>query len=255
MSQTKPRREAPLHDPDAPRLTKTLALAGLGSRRSCEGLISAGRVVVDGQRIKDLGTRIDPGARRIEVDGLPVETNVDKVTLALHKPLGVVSAMTDPEGRPNLGDYVQNRQDRLYHIGRLDADSEGLILLTNDGELANRVSHPSHELVKTYLVTVEGRVAPRVVNTLRRGVDLLDGFAKADRITLVDAIPGATMLEIDLHQGRNRIIRRMFDQVGHPVTRLVRTRIGPIRLADLKPGRSRVLQAAELAALKKQVGL
>jgi len=255
MRPVKPRREAPPYDPDAPRLSKTLALAGLGSRRTCEGLIGAGRVTVDGLRVLDLGTRADPANRHIMVDGLTVETNVQKRTLALHKPLGVVSAMTDPEGRPCIGEYVQNRGDRLYHIGRLDANSEGLILLTNDGELANRISHPSYELTKTYLVTVEGKMLPKTAAALRKGVDLEDGWVEVDRLKVVDTIPGATLLEIDIHEGRNRLVRRLFEEAGHPVTRLVRTRIGPIRLGDLKPGRSRVLGVSEVAGLKKQVGL
>ena len=255
MNPAQPRREAPPYDKDAPRLQKTLAMAGLGSRRACEGLITAGRVSVDGWRVSDLGTRIDPTKRHIAVDGLTVETDVQMITLALHKPSGVVSAMSDPEGRPCLAVYVQNRETRLYHIGRLDTDSEGLILLTNDGELANRVGHPSHEVVKTYLVSVEGKVQPRLCQQLLRGVELEDGPAKVDRVKVIDAIAGASLIELDIHQGRNRLIRRLFTEVGHPVTRLVRTRVGPIRLGDLKPGRSRVLSAREVAILKKEVGL
>ena len=255
MSRTPPRREPVPHHPDAPRLQKTLALAGLGSRRACEELISSGRVTVDGQVVVDLGTRIDPIGHLIQVDGLTVETDVSKVTLALFKPAGVVSAMSDQEGRPCLGDLVKNRSDRLYHVGRLDTESEGLILLTNDGELANRVSHPSYQVIKTYLVTIEGRLKPQVAATLRGGVSLEDGLAQVDRLKVVDSIPGSSLLEIDIHSGRNRIIRRLFEAVGYPVTRLVRTSVGPIRLGDLKPGRSRVLNSSEVAALKKQVGL
>ena len=255
MSPAKPRREAPPHDPDAPRLQKTLALAGLGSRRACEELIAAGRVTVDGQLVTSLGTRIDPAGRHISVDGLTVETDVQKLTLALHKPPGVVSAMSDPEGRPCLADYVQNRKNRLYHVGRLDADSEGLILLTNDGQLANRLGHPKYQVVKTYLATVEGKLLPKVSRQLRSGVELDDGPMRVDRLKVLDAIAGASLVELDIHQGRNRVIRRLFEAVGHPVSRLVRTSVGPIRLGDLKPGRSRVLSPGEVAALKKEVGL
>jgi len=255
MSRTQPRREAPPHDQDAPRLQKTLALAGLGSRRACEELITAGRVTVDGQRVRNLGIRINPAKRHIAVDGLTVETDVTKITLALHKPLHVVSAMADPEGRPCLADYVQNREERLYHVGRLDADSEGLILLTNDGELANRLGHPSYQVTKTYLATLQGKMTPKTSQWLRSGVELADGPAQVDRLKVIDVIAGASLVELDIHQGRNRIIRRLMAEVGHPVTRLVRTRIGPIRLGDLKPGRSRVLAAPEVASLKKAVNL
>jgi len=255
MSRSQPRREAPPHDPDAPRLQKTLALAGFGSRRGCEELIAAGRVEVDGRRVTNLGTRIDPRKRHIAVDGLTVEADVQKITVALHKPVDVVSAMSDPEGRPCLADYVQNREERLYHIGRLDNDSEGLILLTNDGELANRVGHPSYQVVKTYLATVQGKLPPRVCQLLRAGVELDDGVVQADRLKVIDSYAGTSLVELDIHQGRNRVIRRLFAEVGYPVIRLVRTRVGPIRLGDLKPGRSRVLSATEVATLKKAVDL
>ncbi|MCL2802778.1 MAG: rRNA pseudouridine synthase [Micrococcales bacterium] len=255
MNQPQPRREAPPHSADSPRLQKTLALAGVGSRRACEALIESGRVSVDGQTVRQLGIRIDPARHRIAVDGLTVETNVQKTTLALHKPYGVISAMVEPDGRPCLGEYVQQRNERLYHIGRLDTDSEGLILLTNDGELANRVAHPKYELVKTYLVTVEGKLSTKTANRLRRGFELDDGPAKVDRLKLIDTLPGATLLELDIHQGRNRVIRRLMDAAGHSVTGLVRTRVGPIRLGDLKPGRTRVLSAPEVASLKQAVEL
>ncbi|MDR1799848.1 MAG: rRNA pseudouridine synthase [Bifidobacteriaceae bacterium] len=243
------------YDADGVRLQKVLAEAGLGSRRACEGIVLAGRVTVDGVRVRELGVRVDPARRRIEVDGLPVETDAGKLTLALNKPAGVVSTLRDPQGRPALGDFVQDRPERLFHVGRLDFDSEGLLLLTNDGDLANWLTHPSHEVPKTYLATVEGKLAGGIGKQLRAGVELEDGPAQVDACRLVDQIPGYTMVEVVLHSGRNRIVRRLFEAVGHPVTRLVRTRIGPIALGDLKVGRTRVLSKVEVASLKKAAGL
>jgi 23S rRNA pseudouridine2605 synthase len=232
-----------------------LAEAGLGSRRAAEAMITAGRVKVDGVRVRELGLRVDPTIRRVEVDGLPIESDPDKITVALNKPAGVVSAMQDPDGRPTLAEYVSHRPERLFHVGRLDLDSEGLILLTNDGALANALSHPAAEVSKTYLATVEGRVSKGVGASLRRGIELEDGPATVDQFRLIDSIPGFTQVEVQIHSGRNRVIRRILDEVGHPVTRLVRTRIGPIALGDLKLGRTRVLSATEVASLKKAAGL
>ncbi|MDR1189535.1 MAG: rRNA pseudouridine synthase [Bifidobacteriaceae bacterium] len=237
------------------RLQKILSEAGVASRRGSEALIEAGRVEVDGIRVRELGIKVDPAKRRIEVDGLLVETDPSKITLALNKPKGVVSTMDDPEDRPTLATLVESRPERLFHVGRLDRDSEGLILLTNDGALANALSHPSHEVPKTYLATVEGRVRPGVGRQLREGVELDDGFAQVDSFRLIDAIPGYTQVELTLHSGRNRIVRRLFGAVGYRVTRLVRTRVGNITLGELRPGRWRVLAGPELAALKKAAGL
>ncbi|MDR2378428.1 MAG: rRNA pseudouridine synthase [Bifidobacteriaceae bacterium] len=236
-------------------MQKALAQAGLASRRHAEELIAAGRVRVDGVRVRELGLRVDPSRRRIEVDGMPIETDPGKVTLALNKPVGVIATMDDPQDRPTLASLVESRPERLFHVGRLDRASEGLILVTNDGPLANALAHPSHEVAKTYLVTVEGRVRPGVVKRLREGVELDDGSVAADAARLIDSIPGYTQVELTLHSGRNRVVRRLFEAVGHPVTRLVRTRIGPIALGDIKPGKWRVLGPAELASLKKAAGL
>ncbi|MDR1823760.1 MAG: rRNA pseudouridine synthase [Bifidobacteriaceae bacterium] len=255
MSQPRSKAQEPPYDADGVRLQKVLADAGLGSRRACEGIIQAGRVTVDGVRVRELGLRVDPSRRRIEVDGLPVETDVNKVTVALNKPAGVVSTQDDPEGRPTVMDFVQGRPERLFHVGRLDAETEGLLLLTNDGDLANWLTHPSHEVPKTYLATVEGKVAPGIGKRLKAGLELEDGPAQVDAFRIVDQIPGYTMVEVVLHAGRNRIVRRLFDAVGHPVTRLVRTRVGPIALGDLKVGRTRVLSQVEVASLKKAAGL
>lgn len=235
------------------RLQKVLAGAGLGSRRACEALIAAGRVEVDGVVVREQGVRVDPARVVLHVDGKRVQLDPDKATLALHKPRGMVSSMHDENGRPDLSQVV--RDPRLFHVGRLDADSEGLLLLTNDGELAHRLTHPSHEVAKTYVVTVQGRVKPGIGAALRRGVDLEDGPAAVDEYRLIDATSQRSLVEVVLHEGRNRIVRRMFEAVGHPVIRLVRTQIGPVRLGDLRPGRTRVVQGRELGALMAAVGL
>ncbi|GAB3163157.1 pseudouridine synthase [Myceligenerans halotolerans] len=243
-----------VHVADGVRLQKVLAQAGFGSRRACEELIERGHVEVEGVLVTELGVRVDPVKSVIHVDGLRVQLDQDKITLALHKPHGVVSTMHDPEGRPTVAELVRNREERLFHVGRLDADSEGLLLLTNDGELANRLSHPRYEIPKTYVVTVEGgQVYPRIIRDLTRGVELDDGTARLDSVKVLQEVPDATLLEVVLHEGRNRIVRRMFDAVERPVTRLVRTRIGPIRLGDLKPGRTRVLGRVELGQLMSDV--
>ncbi len=244
-----------MHDPEGVRLQKVLATAGLGSRRACEDLISAGRVTVDGVPVVELGVRVDPQKVAIHVDGMRVQLDTSMVTIALNKPLGVVSTMHDPEGRPSLAEFVKNREERLFHVGRLDAETEGLILLTNDGELANRLSHPSHEVPKTYLVEVEGRVHPSLGKQLQKGVELEDGVAMVDSFRIIDQAPHATLVEIVLHEGRNRVVRRIFDEVGFPVMRLVRTQIGPIKLGDLRSGRTRVLGKTELGTLMAQVGM
>jgi len=245
-----------VHVSDGVRLQKVLAQAGLGSRRKCEELIADGHVEVDGVLVTELGVRIDPTTAVVHVDGMRIQLDQSKLTLALNKPYGVVSTMSDPEGRPTVADLLKDRSERLFHVGRLDADSEGLLLLTNDGELANRLTHPRFEIAKTYLVTVGGgEVYPRTGKAMLAGVELEDGPAKVDRFRVVDAIPGQTMIEVELHEGRNRIVRRMFEAAGHPVTRLVRTRIGPVALGDLRAGRSRVLGRTELGTLMDAVEL
>ncbi|MCV2394677.1 rRNA pseudouridine synthase [Actinotalea sp. M2MS4P-6] len=235
------------------RLQKVLAGAGLGSRRACEELIAQGRVQVDGEVVREQGMRVDPTTVVLHVDGMRVQLDPDLVTIALHKPKGVVSSMHDEKGRPDLSGLVADR--RVFHVGRLDADSEGLLLLTNDGELAHRLAHPSYEVTKTYVVTVEGRVKPGVGQALKRGIELDDGPVRVDAYTVLETSPRRSLVQVDLHEGRNRIVRRMFDAVGHPVTRLVRTRIGPVRLGQLKPGQTRVVAGNELGALMAAVDL
>ncbi|HEY3437485.1 MAG TPA: pseudouridine synthase [Actinotalea sp.] len=244
-----------VHDPDGVRLQKVLASAGLGSRRACEQIITDGRVQVDGITVRELGVRVDPRTAVIHLDGLRLQLDTTLLTLALNKPLGVVSTMHDPQGRPSLAQFVENHSERLFHVGRLDADSEGLLLMTNDGELANRLSHPSHQVPKTYLATVEGRLKGSVAGHLRSGVQLEDGPVRVDSYKLVDTTPSTSMVEVVLHEGRNRVVRRMFEEVGHPVLRLLRTQIGPVRLGNLPPGRTRVLGREELGALMASVGM
>lgn len=245
-----------VHVPDGVRLQKVLAEAGYGSRRKAEDLITDGRVTVDGVPVLELGVRVDPKTNVIHVDGMRVQLDTSKITLAANKPLGMISAMEDAEGRPTLADLVRNRDERLFHVGRLDADSEGLILLTNDGELANRLAHPKYEVPKTYLVTISGgELYPRLVRSLLDGVGLEDGLARMDKVKVVQALGDTTMVEVVLHEGRNRIVRRMFDAVGRPVERLVRTRIGPIALGEQRPATTRVLNKTELGSLMAAVDL
>ncbi len=245
-----------VHVPDGVRLQKVLAEAGYGSRRKAEQLIEEGHVSVDGQIVVELGVRVDPTKNVIHVDGMRVVLDTDKITVAVNKPAGVISAMSDAQGRPTLADLVRNREERLFHVGRLDLESEGLILLTNDGELGNRLAHPRYEVPKTYLVTVSGgEVYPRIVRQLLEGVDLEDGPARMDKVKVVQALGDATMVEVVLHDGRNRIVRRMFDAVERPVERLVRTKIGPIALGDQRPGTNRVLSKTEVGSLMAAVDL
>ena len=237
------------------RLQKVLAAAGFGSRRACEELIDRGRVEVDGRVVREQGVRVDPERAVIRVDGQRVPTAAGLVVVAVNKPRGVLSTMSDDRGRPCLGDLVSDRVERLFHVGRLDADTEGLILLTNDGELANRLAHPSFGVAKTYLATVAGPLPRSVGRQLTNGVELDDGPARADSFRLLSSVPGTVMVEIKLHEGRNHIVRRMFEAVGHPVLALVRTRVGPIVLGQQRPGTVRVISGAEQRALYTEVGL
>jgi 23S rRNA pseudouridine2605 synthase len=230
------------------RLQKVMAAAGIGSRRVCEDLIAAGRVTVDGE-VATLGDRADPAHSVIYVDGDRVLLDQTLVHLAFYKPRGVVSTMSDEKGRLAIAEYVSMVPQRVYHVGRLDADSEGLLLLTNDGELANKLTHPSHEVPKTYLAEVAGPVPGGVRRRLLAGVELEDGPAKADAFRVVDSAGRTALVEIVLHEGRKHIVRRMLDEVGHPVSRLIRTAIGPLKVGDLRNGRWRRLTATEVAAL------
>lgn len=252
------------HVASGQRLQKVLAHAGVASRRACEQLIADGRVSVDGITVTEAGVRVDPLTQEIRVDGSRILTNPELITLMLHKPAGVVTTMEDPEGRPTVAqygrDYLAEHPElpdslRLVHVGRLDTETEGLLLLSNDGELSHRLMHPSFEIAKTYVAIVDGQVEPWVPRKLRRGIELEDGEAKADRVTVKDSGPRGSIVEITLHSGKNRIVRRMLDAVGHPVTRLARTRLGPLRLGNLRPGQTRPLSGEEIAALQQEVGL
>ncbi len=232
-----------------------LAAAGLGSRRACEALIEQGRVEVDGKRIREQGVRIDPAKAVVRVDGERVPTAPDTAVYAFNKPRGVVSTMSDEEGRPCVGDWLAGRTDRLFHVGRLDIDTEGLLILTNDGELANRLSHPSNEVGKTYVATVRGQLPTTALRELKAGVELEDGLARCDSVRIVQKLPDRTMVELVMHEGRNRIVRRMLEAVGYPVTDLVRTQVGPIHLGQQRPGVIRVITGKELRSLYTAVGL
>ncbi|HEX6888075.1 MAG TPA: pseudouridine synthase [Candidatus Nanopelagicales bacterium] len=237
------------------RLQKVLAAAGLGSRRACEELIARGRVEVDGRVVREQGVRVDPQTAVIRVDGERVPTAAGLIVVAVNKPRGVLSTMSDERGRPCLGDLVANRPERLFHVGRLDADTEGLILLTNDGELANRLSHPSHGVPKTYLALLDGPLPRSVGRQLLEGIELDDGPARVDEFRVVQSTPGQVLVELVLHEGRNHIVRRMLDAVGHPVRELARTKVGPIALGQQRPGTVRVLSAAEARSIYTAVGL
>jgi 23S rRNA pseudouridine2605 synthase len=244
-----------VHDPEGVRLQKLLAAAGVGSRRVCENLITEGRVEVDGQVVTELGVRINPKTQVVHVDGDRVNLDEERVYLAFNKPLGVVTTMSDELGRPSIADYLGNRNDRLFHVGRLDADTEGLLLLTNDGDLAHRLQHPAYGVLKTYLAQIQGPVPRDLGKRLREGIELEDGPVRVDSFRVVDSQPGKALVEVVLHEGRKHVVRRMLAEVGHPVLSLVRTEVGPIRLADLRSGRTRKLGRAEVAALYKAAGL
>ncbi len=245
-------------EPSGVRLQKVLSQAGIASRRVAERMIIDGRVEVDGQLVTELGTRVDPDASVIRVDGARVVLDDSLVYLALNKPRGMHSTMSDDRGRPCIGDLVEHRvrgNKKLFHVGRLDADTEGLILLTNDGELAHRLMHPSFEVPKTYLATVNGTVPRGFGKKLRAGIELDDGPVAVDDFAVVDAIPGKTLLRVTLHEGRKRIVRRMLAEAGFPVQTLVRTDIGAVSLGEQRPGSIRALRRNEIGELYKAVGM
>ena len=231
------------------RVQKALSAAGLMSRRAAEEAIAAGRVAIDG-RTAILGDRCDPDAEVVTLDGAPIPLAEALETYLLNKPAGVISAASDPHGRSTVVDLIDS-EARLYPVGRLDADSEGLILVSNDGELTNRVTHPRFGMTKTYLAEVEGRVTRRTTTALVDGVELDDGPASALSARLVETHGDMSLVELVMGEGRNREVRRMFDSVGHPVSRLVRTAIGSLVDSNLKPGHSRRLTASEVTDLLK----
>jgi 23S rRNA pseudouridine2605 synthase len=245
-------------EPHGVRLQKVLSQAGIASRRVAERMIIDGRVEVDGQLVTELGTRVDPDVSMIRVDGARIVLDDSLVYLALNKPRGMHSTMSDDRGRPCIGDMVEHRvrgNKKLFHVGRLDADTEGLILLTNDGELAHRLMHPSYEVPKTYLATVKGSVPRGFGKKLRAGIELDDGPVAVDDFAVVDAVPGKTLIRVTLHEGRKRIVRRMLAETGFPVQTLVRTDIGAVSLGEQRPGSIRALRRNEIGELYKAVGL
>lgn len=230
------------------RLQKALAHAGVASRRASEEMIVRGKVRVNGKVVTELGTRVDPKTDRVEVSGRIIQLDGDKVYLAFHKPVGVISTMYDDQDRTDLRSFFSG-YERVFNVGRLDADTSGLLLMTNDGELANQLMHPSFEVEKVYRARIKGEITPATIKKLTSGITLEDGEAIADRAKILDISNNHSLIEIVLHSGRNRIVRRMLDAVGHPVTDLARRRFGPIRLGTLKPGDSRELGKLEVSAL------
>ncbi|MDR1862001.1 MAG: rRNA pseudouridine synthase [Candidatus Ancillula sp.] len=232
------------------KIQKVIAQAGYASRRGAEDLILDGRVEVNDEIVLDVAMRIDPTKDVVRVDGEKVNFDRNMVTIAVNKPKGVVSAMEDPQGRPTLSDLVGNKYGRLFHIGRLDTATEGLILMSNDGDLAQLIAHPSGEIQKVYVATVNGKVKESELKLLAKGFELNDGFTKFDKVRILAHAQDQTVLECVLHSGKNRIVRRMLKYVNHPVQKLVRVQIGPIRLGELKSGRERVLSDTEVSAIE-----
>ncbi|WP_261166225.1 pseudouridine synthase [Microbacterium sp. Marseille-Q6965] len=231
------------------RLQKVLANAGVASRRASEQLIVEGRVRVNGAVVTELGTRIDPQRDLVDVDGTAVQLDASKRYVMLNKPTGVVSSMRDDRGRPDLRRFTKDWPERLFNVGRLDADTSGLLVLTNDGELAQVLAHPSFGVTKVYIAKVRGTVTAQTIARLTRGIELEDGPIRADKARLLDASAGSSLVELTLHSGRNRIVRRMMAEVGHPVLELVRRQFGPLHLGTLPVGRARELTKVELGAL------
>lgn len=239
--------------PEGVRLQKVLAAAGVASRRVVEQYITEGRIRVNGETVTELGRRIDPETDLVDVDGTAVQLDVSKRYVMLNKPTGVVSTMRDESGRPDLRQFTSEYEERLYNVGRLDAETSGLLILTNDGELAHVLAHPSFGVTKVYIAKVEGTVTAQTIAKLTKGVDLDDGPIAADKARLLDTSTtgrrSSSLVEITLHSGRNRIVRRLLAAVEHPVTELVRRQFGPLHLGTLPAGKSRELTKIELGAL------
>ena len=257
---------APIHPAEEPRrrddvertgerLQKVLARAGVASRRVVEDMIDQGRISVNGEQVRVQGMRVDPHADRIAVDGARIELTDDRVTYALNKPFGVITALSDDRGRPTVGDMMGDLAAGLVHVGRLDQDTEGLLLLTSDGELAHRLAHPSYQVKKTYLAQVSGSVGRDVGRRLTKGIELEDGPVTVDAFQVMDTHAGQSVVEVVLHEGRKHIVRRLLAEVGLPVNRLTRTAVGPIDLARMRTGTIRKLTRSEVGALHELVGL
>lgn len=243
--------------PEGVRLQKVLAAAGVASRRVVEQYIVEGRIRVNGIVVSELGRRIDPENDLVDVDGTAIQLDVSKRYVMLNKPTGVVSSMKDENGRPDLRRFTADYEERLYNVGRLDAETSGLLILTNDGALAHVLAHPSFGVTKVYIAKVEGTVLPQTITKLTKGIELEDGAIAADKARLLDTSTGSargtsrgsSLVELTLHSGRNRIVRRMMAAVGHPVTELVRRQFGPLHLGTLPAGKTRELSKIELGAL------
>jgi 23S rRNA pseudouridine2605 synthase len=233
------------------RLNKIIADAGITSRRGADQLIIEGRVTVDGFTVRELGAKYDPDKVKVSIDGETIQRSLSKTYLVLHKPKGVLSTMFDPDGRPSLSDFIDLRTERLFHVGRLDKDSEGLILLTNDGDLTFRATHPSFGLEKTYIIEFDGKLPVGVDKTLLKGIELEDGLGRV--LTFKQLSP--QWIEVSIHEGRYHIIRRLMEAVGVPVLRLIRTKFGPISLGDTPEGRWRDLNSGELISLQQALSL
>ncbi|MEY4039727.1 MAG: hypothetical protein RLZZ52_595 [Actinomycetota bacterium] len=239
--------------PEGIRIQKVMAAAGVASRRVAENMIAAGRVAVNGQQVTEPGLRVDPEVDEVTVDGVPVQVDTSKRYIILNKPVGVVSSMADDRGRPDLSDFTRDYEERLFYVGRLDQDTSGLLILTNDGDLAHVLAHPSFGVTKTYIAKVRGKVTPQTLSKLTTGFDLSDGFIQADKARLLSASTNGDfcLVEITLHSGRNRIVRRMLKEVGHPVIELVRRAFGPLHLGTLPVGHMRDLTKIELGEVLK----
>ncbi len=240
---------APSLQADGERLQKVIAAAGVASRRVAENLIVEGRVTVNGEVVDALGRRVDPETDEVAVDGVPVQVDSSRRYVLLNKPTGIVSSLQDERGRRDLSEFVDRYEERLFNVGRLDAETSGLLLLTNDGDLAHVLAHPSFGVTKTYIAKVAGNVNPATVQRLLDGVELEDGPIAADKVRLLESARGESLVEITLHSGRNRIVRRMLDAVDHPVLELVRRSFGPLQLGSLPIGKVRELSTVELGAL------
>jgi pseudouridine synthase len=242
-------REEEAPNPEGERLQKVMAAAGVASRRVCEDLIAAGRVSVNGEVVSGPGRRVLP-TDLVTVDDKAIQLDTSKRYVMLNKPLGIYSSLLDERGRPDLREFTEQYEERLFNVGRLDAQTSGLLILTNDGELAHVLAHPSFGVMKTYIAKVQGAVSAQTISQLTRGVELDDGDIAADKARLLGSPSGGqTMVEITLHSGRNRIVRRMLDAVGHPVLELVRRQFGPLHLGSLPIGHTRDLSKAELGEL------
>ncbi len=242
-------REILTDDDGLIRLQKLLAQSGVASRRKCEELMLGGEVEVNGEVVTRMGTKVDPRTAVVRVSGLRLPPVTDFVYLVLNKPRGVVSTMSDPEGRKTISDVVADRPERLFHVGRLDTDTSGLLLLTNDGDFANQMAHPSFEVDKTYVAEVDGHADKTLVATLLAGVDLEDGPVLPTQARVIASAPKKSIVELTIHEGRNRIVRRLLEQLGHPVRKLTRTEFGPVEIGQLKAGMVRDLTLDELGAL------